>query len=83
MNSDDRIREAIAEAVAISMPEQSPVDFDAELSGDLGLDSVQVMDLIMEIEDRLDLSIPVDVLAEVSTLNQLADRIHALRGSPR
>jgi acyl carrier protein len=32
----------------------------------------------MEIEDDLDISVPVDVLSEVQTLNQLAARIEPL-----
>lgn len=78
MTTAEPILRAIAAAVATSLPELESVDFDAALTGDIGLDSVQIMDLVMEIEDRLDLSIPVDVLAEASTLNQLALRIETL-----
>jgi acyl carrier protein len=45
------------------------------LTSDIGLDSVQIMNLVMEIEDELDISIPVDVLSETRTLNQLAERL--------
>jgi len=78
MTTAERIRHAIAEALATSLPELQAVEFDAALTGDIGLDSVQIMDLVMEIEDRLDISIPVDILAEASTLNQLAIQIEAL-----
>lgn len=77
----DRIRQAIRDAVSASLPQLSKVDFDATLTGDIGLDSVQVMDLVMEIEDRLDVSIPVEVLSEARTLNELAARIEPLVGS--
>jgi acyl carrier protein len=40
-------------------------------SGELGLDSTQAMELIMQIEDRLDISIPVDTLADARTFDQL------------
>jgi acyl carrier protein len=36
------------------------------------------MDLVMEIEDELDISVPVEVLAEVQTLNQLATRLQPI-----
>jgi acyl carrier protein len=81
MTKPDRIRHAIRAAVDASLPDLGPVDFDAALTGDIGLDSVQIMDLVMEIEDRLDISIPVDILAEATTLNQLAARIEALNGN--
>lgn len=69
------VDQAIDDALKDALPELDTVDRDARLTGDLGLDSVQIMGLVMEIEDRLDLSIPVDVLAEVHTLDQLAVRL--------
>ncbi|MCC5863741.1 MAG: acyl carrier protein [Wenzhouxiangella sp.] len=75
-----RVDEAIDLAMAAALPELGQVDRDAALTGDLGLDSVQIMNLVMEIEDNLDVSVPVDILAEVRSLNQLADRLCALVG---
>jgi acyl carrier protein len=77
-DANPEIRRAIDEAVKTSLPELGDVDFDAALTGDVGLDSVQIMDLVMEIEDRLDISIPVEVLAEARTLNELAHHIEPL-----
>jgi acyl carrier protein len=42
-----------------------------ERDGALGLDSTQAMELIMQIEDRLDISIPVETLADARTFDQL------------
>ena len=43
-----------------------------------------VMDLVMEIEDELDISVPVEVLAEVQTLNQLGERLRSMiKDNPR
>lgn len=80
--TDDRkrIHQAIEDAVSASLPKLSGIDFDATLTSDIGLDSVQIMDLVMEIEDRLDVSIPVEVLSEARTLNELAERIRPLVG---
>lgn len=46
-----------------------------ELAGELGLDSLQVMDLTLAIEDRFDVSIPVNALADVKTVRDLAVQI--------
>lgn len=75
MNVETAIREALAE----SLPELKDIDGDAGLTSDLGLDSVQIMNLVMEIEDRLDISIPVNVLSDVRTLNQLADQLKKMQ----
>ena len=74
----ERVDAAIRESVAQALPELGDIAFDAELTSDIGLDSVQVMDLVMEIEDRLEVSVPVEVLAEVRTLDQLAQRLVAM-----
>jgi len=74
------IHQAIQDAVATSLPELGDVNFDAALTSDVGLDSVQIMDLVMEIEDRLDVSVSVEALAETRTLNELAERITATLG---
>ncbi len=47
---------------------------------DLGLDSVAVMDFVMEIEDRLDISVPLDKITEVETLGDLIFTVHGLKG---
>ncbi len=73
------VEKAVADALNVALPELDQVDPDAALTGDLGLDSVQIMNLVMEIEDNLDLSVPVDVLAEVRTLNQLIEKLVALK----
>lgn len=74
----DRVDQAIRNAVETALPQINGIDFNAALTSDVGLDSVQVMDLVMEIEDELDISVPVEVLAEVQTLNQLGERLRSM-----
>ena len=42
-----------------------------DISGDLNIDSVTVMDFVMEVEDRFDIEIPLNILAETRTMNDL------------
>jgi len=54
-----------------------------ELVAQLGLDSIKVLDLIMEIEDEFDVSIPMNVLADVRTVRDLARAIDTVAsGTP-
>lgn len=76
---DPKTKRAIIDALGTALPEIDDPDWDAALTSDVGLDSVQIMNLVMEIEDNLDLSVPVDVLSEVRTLNELALRLDSLR----
>jgi acyl carrier protein len=71
----DRVESVVREALKIAVPDIGIVDGGTHLASELGLDSAQVMDLIMEIEDHLDISIPVATIAEARTLDQLGDSV--------
>ena len=78
------IEAAIREALRSLRPAAAGLDGDADLAQEAGLDSAEVMDLVMEIEDRLDVSVPVEILADVRTFDQLCAGIARLRkGSAR
>ena len=47
------------------------------IAEDLTMDSLQVMDLMMELEDRFDVSIPLNLVPEIATVGQLADTVYA------
>jgi len=42
-----------------------------DISTDLNIDSVAVMDFIMEVEDAYDIDIPLNVLSETRTMRDL------------
>ena len=44
----------------------------------LDLDSLQIMELILNIEDRFDITIPVNVLKDVKTVKDLVKQIEKL-----
>ncbi len=52
---------------------------DTSIVKDLGLDSLAVMNFIMALEDEYDISMPLDRIAEVDTVGDLARTIEALR----
>lgn len=60
---------------------QRPVDVTAEsdIGRDLGVDSLTLMNIVMELEDVFELSIPLDRLADVETVGDLAGLINELR----
>lgn len=70
----------LAKAVATVAKGHAAVGEDTELAGELHLDSLQIMNLLLSIEDRFDVSIPVNVLADVKTLGDLARRIEERMG---
>ncbi|AOX20105.1 acyl carrier protein [Kozakia baliensis] len=48
------------------------IDGDSKIVEDLAFDSLAVMNFVMEIEDTLDVSVPLDKLADIRTIHDLA-----------
>jgi acyl carrier protein len=45
---------------------------------DIGLDSMNVMELVMQIEDHFDVSVPLNILPDVSTIGEFANQLEML-----
>jgi acyl carrier protein len=73
------IEAQIIELLAQRVPTGVNVSAQTHIVGGLGLDSVAILDFIMDIEDRFDISIPLDRVAEVQTVAELSRAIEALR----
>ena len=50
----------------------------SELVTGLGLTSLQVMELIEQIEDHFDMSIPLNILPDIRTIHDLAEQLERL-----
>ena len=48
---------------------------DSDLVNNLGLESIRVLDLLMMLEDEFDISIPINILLDVRTPEQLLDAL--------
>lgn len=75
------ISEIIFDMLRSALPKPVELSDQTKIVTDLGLDSIAVMDFVMEIEDRLDISIPLDRIAEIETLGDLVFTVHGLKGS--
>ena len=51
---------------------------ETKLVGELGLDSLQVMQLLLKIEDHFDISIPLNNLPTIQTVQELVLEIETL-----
>ena len=52
---------------------------DTDLINELSIDSVKLLSLIMEIEDEFDISVPINVLTDVNTVQDLANLIFKIK----
>lgn len=49
-----------------------PIGPETDLAADLNIDSVAAMDLIMELEERFDIDIPINLVSDMATVADLA-----------
>jgi acyl carrier protein len=73
------IEAEVIELLAHRVPADIKVSAQTKIVGDLGLDSVAVLDFIMDVEDHFDISIPLDRVAEVQTIAELSHAIEGLK----
>jgi len=76
--TDLTVRE-VARAAETVLGRSVQVTHETDIARDLAVDSLALMNIVMELEDRFDLSIPLDRLATVSTVGDLSDLINKLR----
>ena len=74
---EEILEKVISELSALTATDANLTE-NSELVTELGLDSFKVLDLLMDIEDEFDISMPVNLLADVHTVKDLAERIHAV-----
>jgi acyl carrier protein len=48
---------------------------DTNLLDQSALDSIKVLDLVMEIEDEFDVSVPLNLMTDVQTVREFADML--------
>ena len=51
------------------------ITLETDLSADLNLDSLGVMDLMMDLEEKFDVTIPLNLMPEIKTVDDLANII--------
>lgn len=72
MNHQDVVNQLIELLMPIAEGRVATITASTELTGELELDSLKVMDLVVAVEDHFDISIPINMLAEVKTVGDLA-----------
>ena len=78
MTQSDKIQTRVLEMLSKKIGAERQIDLDSSVIEDTGLDSVSVMDFVMELEDEFDITIPLDRIAEVRTVGDLANAVQAM-----
>lgn len=70
--SFDKVKQIIAEQLSV---EESSITMETDLINDLDADSLDVVEMVMEIEQNFNIEIPDEVLKEVKTIKDIVDYI--------
>ncbi|HET9322719.1 MAG TPA: acyl carrier protein [Gaiellaceae bacterium] len=68
----ERIREVLAERLSV---EESEITEEANFQEDLGADSLDLVEMIMELEDQFGLKIPDEDAQQIQTVGQAVDYV--------
>ncbi|MFO1057058.1 MAG: acyl carrier protein [Dongiaceae bacterium] len=77
--SQDEVLAEIARMLEPYRKEQLPITPETDISRDLNIDSVTVLDLMMELEDKYDVSIPQNLVLEIRTVADLIATIQRVK----
>jgi len=56
-------------------PDNKTLTAETDIPAELNIDSVGVLDFIMEVEDKYDIEIPMNAVANIRTVGELADYV--------
>ncbi len=71
------IQAEVTRILAGFLKDPPPLSGDTDLIADLDLESVQVMEFVMEVEDHYDIAIDLESLSNVHTVSELATVVAA------
>lgn len=78
-NSNDDILRQLCDHLKQQSGSKVKIDPDKNLVEQLSLDSIKVLNLIMEIEDEFDITIPINALADINTVRELAELVGKIK----
>ena len=67
------------EILTIHVELDRPIRPNDHIQNDLGLDSLGVMEVVADIEDRFEVNIPTDTLSSISTVGDVAQALVKLK----
>ncbi len=80
MPTYDHIVSQVIDAIGEIVSQDIDITEDTDLISDLEFDSLKVMNLMEDVEDRFDISVPLNVLADIRTIKDLALQLERLTG---
>ena len=80
MQPEENRFEAITQILTPYVPQGFQISAETDMVADMGLDSLKVMKIVETVEDRFDISIPLNILPEVRTVGDFVAQIQKIIG---
>jgi acyl carrier protein len=80
MPTYENILQQVIEAIKELVPHDLEIDAKTDLISDLEFDSLKVMNLMEDVEDRFDISVPLNILPDIRSVEDLAVQLQRLAG---
>jgi acyl carrier protein len=71
----NKIRQVVIDQLQLEEEEESKLRPEASFTDDLGADSLDIVELILNLEDKFNIEIPDEVAKEITTLEEAAKLI--------
>ena len=78
MQSKDEILDQLFELIRPYSEQPIELSEQTRIMDDVGLDSMKVMELVMQIEDCFDVSVPLNIHPDVNTIGEFAKHLETL-----
>lgn len=78
MLSERELFEQIVAILERSVKDGVVITEDTDLVDDLALDSLEVMEVLLDIEDHFDISVPINILPSIRTVKDVIRQIKKL-----
>jgi acyl carrier protein len=78
MQSKEEILDQLYELIRPYSEQSIVLSEQTRIMDDVGLDSMAVMELVMQIEDLFDVSVPLNILPDVNTIGEFAKHLETL-----
>ncbi len=80
MTEYENVLQELKQMLRSLVPQEQDIHDDTDLVADLDLDSLKVMKILESVEDRFDISIPLNIMPDVRTVKDFVLQIQKLIG---
>lgn len=80
MPTYEQILQQVIASITEIVAQKFDIDENTDLISDLEFDSLKVMNLMEDLEDRYDISVPLNILADIRTVKDLTVQLQRLTG---